>query len=401
MYDVIVVGARCAGSPTAMLLARSGHSVLLIDKATFPSDTVSTHFLWPRGAEQLARWGLLDRLATTGLTPMCTPMSMDFGPFALRGPVPDANDGRGGFCPRRTVLDRLLVEAAEKAGVEVRQGFAVEGLLFDNGRVVGVRGRAEGGRAVEERARLVVGADGIHSVVARAIRAQEYDTHPVLECAYYSYFSGVEQDDLELFLRENTAFGGAPTHDGLHIVTVNWPAARFGEIKSDIDGHFMAALDLAPEYGARVRAAKREDKWHGTAGVPNYFRASHGDGWALVGDAGYNRDPITAQGITDAFLDADDLARAIDDGFTGRRALREALAEHEVARNARVRPMYEFTCHLATLAPPPPEMQRLFTALHGNQTATNAFFSAITGATPLEEFLAPQNVERIVAATKA
>ena len=245
MFDVIVVGARCAGSPAAMLLARRGYKVLLVDKATFPSDTISTHLVWPHGAEALGRWGLLDRLEQTNLPPICRRMAFDVGPFALRGTIPDANDGQGGFCPRRTVLDHLLVSAAVEAGAVVRERLSVEGLLFEGDRVVGISGRSDGGRAVEEHARLVIGADGVHSMVAKAVRAPEYDARPVLACAYYSYFSGVDQQDLELFVRDGTAFGGAPTNDGLHLVMVNWPTAMFPTVKSDIETHFIGARDVA------------------------------------------------------------------------------------------------------------------------------------------------------------
>ena len=179
MFDVIVIGARCAGSPTAMLLARKGYKVLLVDKATFPSDTISTHLVWPHGVESLGRWGLLDRLAATGLPPICRRMAFDVGPFALRGTIPDANDGRGGFCPRRTVLDHLLASAAAESGAVVREGFSVERLLFDGARVAGIGGRSEQGRTVEERARIVIGADGVHSMVAQAVGAPVYDSRPV------------------------------------------------------------------------------------------------------------------------------------------------------------------------------------------------------------------------------
>ena len=145
MFDVIVVGARCAGSPTAMLLSRKGYKVLLVDKATFPSDTISTHLVWPHGVEALGRWGLLDRLEQTNLPPICRRMAFDVGPFVLRGTIPDANDGQGGFCPRRTVLDHLLVSAAAESGAVVREGFSVEGLLFEGDRVVGVTGKSKAG----------------------------------------------------------------------------------------------------------------------------------------------------------------------------------------------------------------------------------------------------------------
>jgi len=401
MFDVIVVGARCAGSPTAMLLARKGYRVLLVDRASFPSDTISTHIVWPHGAERLARWGLLERLAATGLPPICRAMTFDVGPFALHGAIEAANGGKGGYCPRRTVLDALLVEAAARSGAEVREGFTVDALLFDDGAVVGLRGRDGAGRSVEERARIVVGADGVHSFVAAAVQAPRYDTRPFGACAYYSYFSGVRQDDLELYLREHCAFGGAPTSDGLHLVMVNWPARRFPEVRADVETHVARALELAPDFAARVRQATRVERWYGIAGVPGYYRKPYGRGWALVGDAGHCKDPMTAQGISDSFLDAERLVEALDAGLSGRGVLEELLSVHEAARNERVGPMYEFTNEIATLEPPPPTLQRLFLALRDDPPATNAFLAAISGATPLREFMSEENLARIFGRRRA
>jgi 2-polyprenyl-6-methoxyphenol hydroxylase-like FAD-dependent oxidoreductase len=398
MYDTIVIGARCAGSPTAMLLARRGFKVLLVDRATFPSDTISTHILWPHGAEILGRWGLVQRLAATGVPPICRPMTFDVGPFALRGTIPDANDGMGGFCPRRTVLDALLVNAAAESGAEVREGFTVDELLVADDTVVGIRGHAKGMKSIEERARIVIGADGVNSFVARTVRAPEYDGEPVAACAYYSYFSGLRQDDIELYVREHVAFGGVPTNGGLHLVMVNWPTRDFPTIRKDVDGHVWRALEAAPDFLARVREGRREEKWYGTAGVPGYLRKPYGNGWALVGDASYNRDPITAQGISDAFIDAEAVVAALSAGLSDSGVFDEPLAAHEAARNERVRPMYEFTTHLAALEPPPPDMQALFGALRHNQDATNAFLSAITGAIPLPDFMSSENIGRIMAA---
>ncbi|MBP7620279.1 MAG: NAD(P)/FAD-dependent oxidoreductase [Gemmatimonadales bacterium] len=400
MYDAIIVGARCAGSPTAMLLARQGFKVLLVDRSTFPSDTISTHILWPHGAEILARWGLLGSLAATGAPPICRHMTFDVGPFALRGTIPDANDGMGGFCPRRTVLDSLLLHAAAEAGADVREGLLVDDLLVAGDRVVGIRGHGRDAHRVEDHARIVIGADGVNSFVARAVRAPEYDVRPVAACGYYSYFSGVRQDDIELYVRDHHAFGGAPTNDGLHLVMVNWPARDFAAVRADIEGHVWRALDSAPGFAARVREGRREDTWHGTAGVPGYFRKPYGKGWALVGDASYNKDPITAQGISDAFIEAEMLATALTAEWSGAGMHEERWAALETARNERVRPMYEFTSQLATLEPPSPEMRALFSALRGNQDATNAFLSAITGAIPLPDFMSHENVGRIMAAAK-
>jgi 2-polyprenyl-6-methoxyphenol hydroxylase-like FAD-dependent oxidoreductase len=336
-------------------------------------------------------------------------MTFDVGPFALCGTIPDANDGMGGFCPRRTVLDALLVNAAAESGADVREGFTVDELLVADETVIGIRGHEKGMKPIEERARIVIGADGVNSFVARAVRAPEYDAQPVAACAYYSYFSGLRQDDIELYVREHVAFGGAPTNAGLHLVMVNWPARDFPTVRNDVEGHVWQALEAAPDVLARVREGRREEKWYGTAGVPGYFRKPYGKGWALVGDASYNRDPITAQGISDAFVDAEGLVEALSHGLFGcRSANREGgsgngvvddrLAAHESARNERVRPMYEFTTHLAALEPPPPDMRALFGALRGNQDATNAFLSAITGAIPLSDFMSTENIARIMAA---
>jgi 2-polyprenyl-6-methoxyphenol hydroxylase-like FAD-dependent oxidoreductase len=171
-YDVIVVGARCAGSPTAMLLARQGYRVLLVDRATFPSDTISTHVVHPTGIAALNRWGLLGQLLSTGCPPVST-YTFDFGPFTIAG-SPGTDDSPVAYAPRRIVLDKLLVDAAASAGAEVRQGFTVQEVLTDGGRVTGIRGRGKSGHVVSEHAWMVIGADGLHSAVAAAVRPQHY-----------------------------------------------------------------------------------------------------------------------------------------------------------------------------------------------------------------------------------
>jgi 2-polyprenyl-6-methoxyphenol hydroxylase-like FAD-dependent oxidoreductase len=400
MYDAIIVGARCAGAPTAMLLARKGYRILLVDKATFPSDIISTHIIWPHGAEIMDRWGLLDRLASTACPPVAQRLLFDVGPFALQGGVTDTNAGRGGFCPRRTVLDKLLVDAASEAGAELREAFTVETLLWDGDRVAGIKGHSRSGGSVEERARVVIGADGAHSLVAKAVRAPEYDIKPPLTTNYYSYFSGFAANDLEEYIRDYQAVGCFPTHDGLTLIAVLWPSSRFHEVRADIETHVRKVFESTPSVAARIQTATREEKWIGTASVANYFRRPFGAGWALVGDAAYQKDPITAQGISDAFIDSEALTTALDDGWCGRQPLGDALTAYQQSRDRRVKPMYDFTCQLATLAPPPRFMQQLFLALHGNQQATNEFFSAVTGSRPLLSFMNPENLDRIMASAE-
>jgi 2-polyprenyl-6-methoxyphenol hydroxylase-like FAD-dependent oxidoreductase len=397
MYDATIVGARCAGSPTAMLLARKGYRVLLVDKASFPSDTISTHIIWPHGAEALDRWGLLERVAATGCPPTALNMVFDVGPLALTGGVTNTNGGRGGFCPRRTLLDKILVDAAVGSGVELRENFTVEALITEGDRITGIRGHSRNGRSLDEHSKIVIGADGEHSFVAKAVGAEDYEALPALAAFFYSYFSGIGAEDIEQYVREYHGAAYFPTNDGLALIAAVWPSKRFHEIRTDIEGNVMGVHQQLP-VADRLLQARREEKWYGTVGVRNYFRKPFGPGWALVGDAGHEVDPITGQGINNAFLDAELLVDAIDAGFSGRRALKDAMADYQSKRDERTVPLHHFTTELATLEPPPPHVQQLFGALHGNREATGQFYSALTGSTPLQEFMNTENLGRIFAA---
>jgi 2-polyprenyl-6-methoxyphenol hydroxylase-like FAD-dependent oxidoreductase len=396
MYDAIVVGARCAGSPTAMLLARKGYRVLLVDKATFPSDIMSTHYIHQPGVAQLQRWGLLEKIIASNCPPILQ-WSFDFGSFSLTGVPPQADGIAEAYCPRRTVLDKILVEATVAAGTELREGFTVQEVLMDGQRVHGIRGQARGGSSVTEQARIVIGADGLHSLVARTVQAPTYNEQPTFTCAYYTYWSGVPLQGTELYPRDHRFILGFPTNDGLICIAVQWPHKEFHAFRADIEGNYRKTLELAPGLAERMRGGKREERFVGTADLPHFFRKPYGSGWALVGDAGYHRDPNTAQGITDAFRDAELLAEALHSGWSGCRELAEALADYERRRNETAMPIYELTCQLASLEPPPPEMQHLFAALQGNQEQTNRFFGTIAGTVPIPQFFSPENTGRIIA----
>src|SRR5581483_7646777 len=348
VYDAIVVGARCAGSPTAMLLARKGYRVLLVDRATFPSDILSTHYIHQPGVAQLARWGLLEPVVASNCPPI-TRALCDFGPFALTGSAPPAGEVAEAYCPRRTILDKILVDAAVAAGAELRPGFSVQEMLADGERVSGIRGRGASGGPVTEQARIVIGADGLRSVVARAVQAPTYHERPTLTCGYYSYWSGVPDEGVELYPRDGRAILAFPTNDGLLCLAVQWLHHEFHAFRADVEGNFLQTLELAPGLAERVRGGRREERFLGTADLPNFFRKPYGPGWALVGDAGYHKDPHTGEGITDAFRDAELLADAIDAGLAGRQPLDEALADYERRRNAVAMPLYELTCELASL----------------------------------------------------
>ncbi|HEX7077339.1 MAG TPA: NAD(P)/FAD-dependent oxidoreductase [Candidatus Eisenbacteria bacterium] len=392
-YDAIIVGARCAGSPTAMLLARKGYQVLAVDKASFPSDTISTHLVHPPGVAALRRWGLLDRLVATGCPPIDT-YRFDFGPFAISG-APGIEEAPAAYGPRRTVLDKLLVDAASEAGAEVREEFTVEEVLVEDGRVTGIRGHAKNGSTVTERARVVVGADGRHSVVADKVKPEAYHERPPILAGYYSYWSGLPMEGrFETYALPQRGFAAWPTNDGLTLVVGGWPMAEFEANKKDVEGNWMKMIDMAPTFSERLRAGKREEKFVGTP-VANYFRKPYGPGWALVGDAGYNRDYITAMGIMDAFLGAESCAGALDRSLSGARPFDEAMGEYQRARDERVYPIFEFTCQLATLEPPPPQLRQVLGAVHGNQKAMDGFARVNAGVTSPAEFFSPENVGRI------
>jgi flavin-dependent dehydrogenase len=379
-YDAIVVGARCAGSPTAMLLARRGYRVLLVDRASFPSDTLSTNVIQAPGLAALARWGLLDQVVASGCPPLHT-YAFDFGPFTITGRPPAA-----AYAPRRTILDKILVDAAAAAGAEVRERFTVDDILVDDGVVVGIRGHGPGGTSAVERARVVIGADGRHSQVAKAIQPHRYHDKAPLQWGYYAYWSGLGANGFETVARPDRAFAAIPTNDGLTQVVVGWPIAEKDAYRADIEGNYLKTLDMAPEFADRVRAATRETPFTGGA-VANFLREPYGPGWALVGDAGYTRDPITAQGISDAFRDAERCAEALDETFSGVRTFDDAMRTYHDGRDRRVLPMYEFTTQLATLAPPPPELAGRLAAISDNSKAMDAFASVIAGTlSPVEFF---------------
>lgn len=394
MYDAIVIGSRCAGAPTAMLLARQGRRVLLVDRATFPSDVLSGHTIQPRGVTYLERWGLLERVRATG-APFLGNVRFDFGPVVIEGapaPVEGINEA---ICIRRTVLDTLLTDAAAEAGAEVRQGFTVKELLWEDGRVVGIRGRDASGHALEERAGIVIGADGTSSFVARAVDAPTYLEDRTTTINVYSYWRGVDLEGIELYSRPDRFFIAIPTNDDLVMVVQAVPEHEAARYRGRMEAAFAETLAEVPHLADRVSAGQRVERFRWAPVNGGFFRQSGGPGWALVGDAGYHKDPITAQGMLDAFRDADLLAAAVDRGLDG--DLVGELAGYQQARDEAAMPMYEFTCGLATLAPPPPEVQELIGAVQGNPNQVPRFLGLIAGSVALPDFFHPDSVGQIMA----
>ncbi|MFN2594344.1 MAG: NAD(P)/FAD-dependent oxidoreductase [Actinomycetota bacterium] len=346
MYDVIVVGARCAGAPTAMLLARKGHRVLMVDRATFPSDTMSTHFIQLPGMIRLSRWGLAERLYATNCPPVTEGrLSVDGDVAAAEFERPDNIPGL--LAPRRTILDKMLVDAAVEAGAKLAEGVYVDSLTFDENRVTGIEAHTSQG-AFAEKARFVIGADGRNSVVARSVEPEFVKYCDAVGAGFYTYFSNLECTRGEIYLHSNRFSVAFPTNDGLTLVAAGQPPEVFPEWKRDIEGNFLAHCDTMGDLGPRVRAAKREEKFVGAADIPNFIRKSWGPGWALVGDASYHKDPTPADGITDAFRGADMLSESIDAALTGRSSEEDALHEFQKQLEAASLPLYEQTMKMSS-----------------------------------------------------
>lgn len=347
-HDVVVVGARVAGAATAMLLARRGLRVLLVDRAAAPgTDTLSTHALMRGGVLQLNRWGLLEALLAAG-TPPVRQTIVHYGDEADLVDIKERNGVDALFAPRRTVLDPLLVEAAAAAGAEVRYGVAVDGVVGDGDVVEGVTATDAKGRRLLLRAPLVVGADGLRSRIAAAVGAGVTWQGGAASAMIYGYFSGLPAEGYEWFYRPSASAGIIPTNDGRVCVWAGAPAAGSG-FGGTLDAAFHRWLAAAaPEALGKVAAARPASRLRGYPGVPSFLRRCQGPGWALVGDSAAFRDPLSAHGITDALRDAELLARAVVAGMGETTGLPGALAEYEVQRDDVALPLARISDRVAS-----------------------------------------------------
>jgi flavin-dependent dehydrogenase len=399
MFDAIVVGARCAGAATGMRLAQAGLRVLLVDKATFPSDTLSTHMIHESGIARLLRWGgpVFTRLRASGCPPIAASMT-DLGTFSYMAEHLPADSNREAFCPRRTVLDAMLADAAVDAGCELRTGFAFLDVLRDGNRVVGITGKTRTGSTIAERAQIVIGADGRRSSVARAVAATEYDTKPATTCTYYTYWADTAIDRTVISPRKGVMVVAVPTNDGLTVITGIFPIAEFGSVKSDIERHYMQALGTSRVVMDRMVGARRAERFYGTADLPFHYRTAAGPGWALVGDAGHCKDPILARGIADAFRDAETLSLAIIQAFSGAAPMVEALEAWARERDEITRDMYGLTYRLSLLKATSPQMARVYEAARTNPTVASRFHGVISGAIAYRDFFVSSDTDEVLRA---
>jgi flavin-dependent dehydrogenase len=363
-YDVVIVGARCAGAAAAMLMARHGLRVLAIDRGRYGSDTLSTHALMRGAVQQLHRWGVLPDVLRAG-TPPVRRTTFFYDGEALGVPIKPRDGIDGLYAPRRAVLDRILVDAALESGATIRHDTRLVQLLRSAaGRVCGVIVDHDDAGEEQITADLVVGADGMRSTVAKLVGAQTYRTGRHASGTVYGHWLGLEADGYEWHYRLGAGAGVIPSNGGASCVFVTVPAGRFAaEFRGSVPAGFQRVLsDVAPDLGSAVERAGRVGSLQGFAGQTGFFRQSWGPGWALVGDAGYFKDPFTAHGITDALRDAELLATAAARGS-------DDFAEYQRSRDSHSSELFELTDDIASFAWDMPRLRALHERLAAAMSA--------------------------------
>ncbi|GAB3065562.1 NAD(P)/FAD-dependent oxidoreductase [Intrasporangium mesophilum] len=336
-YDVAVVGARAAGASTALLLARAGLKVLLVDRAAYGTDTLSTHALMRAGVLQLCRWGLLERVISAS-TPPVRQATFRYDSRVIRVPIKATHGVSALYAPRRTVLDPILVDAAVAAGADAQFGVAIADVVRDRtGRVRGLVGRRRDGQAFRAEARIVVGADGIRSTIADRVGAAFDRVGSGVGSTTYGYWPGLQVDGYEWNFRPNASSGVIPTNGGMACVFASATPRRIGRGGARTIVEILSAVD--PDLGARLAEAPPPSTRTFT-GLRGFVRRSWGPGWVLVGDAGYFKDPLSAHGITDALRDAELLVRAIVGALDGD-SERDALEDYQTSRDSLSRNLFE------------------------------------------------------------
>ena len=379
--DVAIVGARCGGSALARLLAAEGVRVVVIDRATFPSDTQSTHSISAHGSLLLQRWGLLDRVRATGV-PNPRVMGVRVGAVDLPE-VQSFSEELGSLAPRRTVLDALLVDAAREAGAQVWEGTTMRDVVVEDGRISGLRCDTPAGEMLV-RAAVVVGADGSHSSVARAVGADAYDVRPSNLGGVYAYFAHSGLTHNELGITAGNVSLAFVTNDDLVCVAVGTYDSQARDLAAGGDDAFMRIVATAsPRTADALGHARRATRFSLYRAQPGRFMTPYGPGWALVGDAGHYKDPFSGQGIADAFLSAQLLSDALRAGLGGERPLDDALSDFHRVRDECAADMHDITAQLSSMAWTDEEVVGLFLRYKDAVVATDERVRGLGAPRPL------------------
>lgn len=411
MWDAIVIGGRCSGAATAMLLARHGHRVLVLDRAELPSDTLSTHFLWPHGASYLQRWGLLDEIKRK--TPFSREIELVQEGIALRAAIDVRHvaeqlellhgDAGGAvdvaLSVRRSILDGVVLKGAERAGVEIRTGCAVEELQVQDGTVTGVVARDGAGQRFVEQAKLVVGADGRSSFVAKTLGLPKYDQRLRCTFAYWSYFEGLHEDIPRLHRRGRLATAAVSTNDSRTMVLVWGPGEWFSAFRRSAAANFQRALDFVhPQLGAELReSGTRAERFYGAVDQAAYLRKLSGPGWVLVGDAACFKDQCTATGMTHAFRDAELASAAMHQHLSGQASFTDAMRVYEQRRRSQQSAAYyDYVCTLAEMKPLRHDELLLHMALRSNRQEASRYLAVHADIAPVADFFQASNLLQLL-----
>ncbi len=397
-FDVIVVGGSVSGSPTATWLARKGHKVLLVEKAVFPRDANSTHFIWPRGMSYLNRLGVAEEIVKH--TPSFKTLEINIEGICLHGGVPLQavkdrfialhGDDQGVVDyyagTRRFYLDEILLNEAKNAGVDAREGVAVNALIVEDGVVAGVRGVDIDGRPLEARAKAVVGADGRISQFAGYVSARKVAVREKSTFAYYSYYSGIDKP--ELVIHKKGRFGTAifPTMENKHLVLVYGPTGWWGDFSKDPEANFIKTYEfVAPDVAALVKKGKRQEPFKAMGRMVAFHRETWGKGWVLVGDAASFKDQWTAMGITHALRDAELVSGYLDKFLKQEATWEVAMSEYSRVRANDYEDYWKLVCDGAEMSPYTKEQLAFFHRLKDDQDKVSAFIAQVGDTLPLSQ----------------
>ena len=398
--DAVVVGARCAGSAAAIALARAGRRVVALDRARFPSDTLSTHQLWPGGVAELKRLGALDRVEALG-APHLPEALAGWGGYEIRGRYTPVEGIAYALCVRRPGLDGALVETAREAGAEVRERCTARSVLRDRGRVAGIRYRDADGGEREIHAPLVIGADGRRSLVAREVGAEDPDLVSAnARGCYFAYWHDAQPGwrSVAAQWRRGEELATAFPCDGGQLLVLLMPSlGRAGEFKRDLEGEYGRTVAAIPELRTRLEGCERTTKVRHTTSTSSYFRRSSGPGWALPGDAGHFKDPITAQGIRDALRFGRLLGEAAAPWLGDPPALDRALAAWERRRDRECLETYLWTNRVARAEAMNPIEAELYRQAAGDPSLGSAMADVFSRTARPGDLLTPALLARLLA----
>ncbi|SDW11303.1 FAD-dependent oxidoreductase [Marinobacter mobilis] len=403
-YDVIVVGGSVSGAPTAAWLARKGFKVLVVEKASFPRDANSTHFIWPRGMSYLNRLGVADKILEQ--TPHFKQMEINIEGIRLHGGVPSQairdrfialhGDDHGVVDyyagPRRFFLDEVLLTEARASGADVRESTRVVSLIEENDGVVGIKAIAGNGEEFEARARVVIGADGRMSQFANHVKAQKTEVREKSTFAYYGYFSGIDKP--ELCIHKRGRFGTAifPTMQDRHLVLVYGPTEWWGDFSKDPEAGFFRTYEfVAPDVAKLLKQATRVEPFKAMGRMVAFHRENWGKGWALVGDACSFKDQWTAMGITHALRDAELLSAHLEKYLNGEKDWASVMSEYSDIRLADYEDYWNLVCDGAEMQPYTREELEFFHSIEGDQEKVDQFIGQVGDTISLKHQIQPES----------